>query len=55
MKKTLLIVLTLIPLMSLAQNRVQNYIDQRMKTDSLLIKAVVGIVAVDGLDREIAS
>ena len=55
MKKTLLIALTLIPLMSLAQNRVQNYIDQRMKTDSLLINAVVGILAVDSQGREIAA
>lgn len=55
MKKTLLIALMLIPLMSLAQNRVQNYIDQRMKTDSLLINAVVGILAVDSQGREIAA
>ena len=55
MKKTLLIALMLIPLAGMAQNRVQSYIDQRMKTDSLLINAVVGIVAVDGQDRVIAS
>ena len=55
MKKTLMMALMLIPLMSLAQNRVQNYIDQRMKTDSLLINAVVGILAVDSQGREIAA
>ena len=45
----------LIPLMSFGQNRVQNYIDRQMKTDSLLINAVVGILAVDADGREIAS
>ena len=55
MKKTLLMVLTLIPLMGFGQNRVQDYINQQMKTDSLLINAVVGIVAVDQAGREIAS
>ena len=47
--------LMLIPLMSFGQNRVQNYIDRQMKTDSLLINAVVGILAVDADGREIAS
>jgi D-alanyl-D-alanine carboxypeptidase/D-alanyl-D-alanine-endopeptidase (penicillin-binding protein 4) len=55
MKKHFLIALMLIPLMSFGQNRVQTYIDEQMKTDSLLINAVVGIVAVDGQDRVIAS
>lgn len=55
MKKTFLIALALIPLMSFGQNRVQNYIDRQMKTDSLLINAVVGILAVDEDGREIAS
>jgi len=55
MKKTLLAALLLIPLMSFGQNRVQNYIDRQMKTDSLLINAVVGILAVDQNGREIAS
>ena len=55
MKKRLLIALMLIPLMASGQNRVQNYIDQRMKTDSLFINAVVGILAVDQNGREIAS
>ena len=55
MKKTLLMVLALIPLMGFGQNRVQDYINQQMKTDSLLINAVVGIVAVDQAGREIAS
>ena len=45
----------LIPLMSFGQNRVQNYIDRQMKTDSLLINAVVGILAVDADGHEIAS
>ena len=45
----------LIPLVSFGQNRVQTYINQQMKTDSLLINAVVGILAVDGNGREIAS
>lgn len=45
----------LIPLMSFGQNRVQNYIDRQMKTDSLLVNAVVGILAVDADGREIAS
>lgn len=55
MKKSILTVLTLIPLMAFGQNRVQNYIDQQMKTDSLLINAVVGIYAVDAAGREIAA
>ena len=54
MKKSILIALTLIPLMSFGQNRVQTYIDQQMKTDSLLINAVVGIYAVDPAGRETA-
>jgi D-alanyl-D-alanine carboxypeptidase, serine-type, PBP4 family len=55
MKKSILTALMLIPLMAFGQNRVQNYIDQQMKTDSLLINAVVGIYAVDPAGREIAS
>ena len=55
MKKSILIALTFIPLMVFGQNRVQNYIDRQMKTDSLLINAVVGIYAVDELGREIAA
>jgi len=55
MKKCFLTALMLIPLMAFGQNRVQNYIDQQMKTDSLLINAVVGIYAVDAAGREIAS
>ena len=55
MKKNFLMVLMLIPLVSFGQNRVQTYIDQQMKTDSLLINAVVGILAVDQNGREIAS
>ena len=47
--------LVLIPLMGFGQNRVQNYIDRQMKTDSLLINAVVGILAVDADGRENAS
>ena len=55
MKKSLLAVLLLLPLALQGQNRVQNYIDQQMKTDSLLINAVVGILAVDENGVEIAS
>ena len=55
MKKSVLTVLILIPLMAFGQNRVQNYIDKEMKTDSLLINAVVGIYAVDPAGREIAA
>ena len=55
MKKHFLMALVLIPLMGFGQNRVQNYIDRQMKTDSLLINAVVGILAVDADGREIAS
>lgn len=55
MKKCLLAALMLIPVMCLGQNRVQNYIDQKMKTDSLFVNAVVGILAVDEAGREIAS
>jgi len=55
MKKSLLAVLLLLPLALPGQNRVQNYIDQQMKTDSLLINAVVGILAVDENGVEIAS
>lgn len=55
MKKRLLMALMLIPLMSFSQNRVQAYIDRQMKTDSLFINAVVGILAVDDADREIAA
>ena len=55
MKKTFLIALMLIPLMAMGQNRVQNYIDRQMKTDSLLINAVVGILAVDSQGREVAA
>ena len=47
--------LMLIPLMSFGQNRVQTYINEQMKTDSLFVNAVVGILAVDGKGREIAS
>ena len=55
MKKSVLTALMLIPLMAFGQNRVQKFIDQEMKTDSLLINAVVGIYAVDPAGREIAS
>ena len=55
MKKSFLTALMLIPLMAFGQNRVQEYIDRQMKTDSLLINAVVGILAVDEQGREIAS
>ena len=55
MKKHVLTALMLIPLMAFGQNRVQQYIDQQMKTDSLLINAVVGIYAVDPAGREIAA
>ena len=55
MKKSLLAVLLLLPMALQGQNRVQNYIDQQMKTDSLLINAVVGILAVDENGVEIAS
>jgi D-alanyl-D-alanine carboxypeptidase/D-alanyl-D-alanine-endopeptidase (penicillin-binding protein 4) len=55
MKKSLLLGLLLLPLALTGQNRVQNYIDQQMKTDSLLINAVVGILAVDENGSEIAA
>ena len=55
MKKLLFTALMLIPLVSFGQNRVQNYINNKMKTDSLLINAVVGILAVDEQGEEIAS
>ena len=55
MKKYLLLGLLLLPLALAGQNRVQRYIDQRMKTDSLLINAVVGILAVDENGQEIAA
>ena len=55
MKKSLLCVLMLLPLALFGQNRVQQYIDQKMKTDSLLINAVVGILAVEENGQEIAS
>ena len=55
MKKCMLTALMLIPLMAFGQNRVQEYIDRQMKTDSLLINAVVGILAVDAQGAEIAS
>ena len=55
MKKCLLMSLVLIPLMGLGQNRVQQFIDEQMKTDSLFVNAVAGILAVDQNGREIAS
>jgi D-alanyl-D-alanine carboxypeptidase/D-alanyl-D-alanine-endopeptidase (penicillin-binding protein 4) len=55
MKKSFVAALLLIPLTVFGQNRVQQFIDQKMKTDSLLINAVVGILAVDENDKEIAS
>ena len=55
MKKSFLAALVLVPLMAVGQNRVQNYIDQKMKTDSLFINSVTGILAVDESGREIAS
>jgi len=55
MKKSLLMVLMLIPLLGFGQNRVQQYIDRQMKTDSLLINAVVGILAVDADGNQIAA
>ena len=55
MKLRLLTLLMLIPLTGMGQNRVQNYINQQMKGDSLLINAVVGILAVDPAGNEIAS
>ena len=55
MKKSLLAVFLLLPLAVFGQNRVQQYIDGQMKTDSLLINAVVGILAVDPYGAEIAS
>ena len=55
MKKSLLALLLLLPTAVFGQNRVQQYIDRQMKTDSLLINAVVGILAVDENGVEIAS
>ena len=55
MKKTLLAALLLFPMFLPAQNRVQQYIDNSMKTDSALVNAVVAILAVDSHGREIAS
>ena len=55
MKKSFLIALLLIPLAGFGQNRVQDYIDRQMKTDSLLINAVVGILAVDEDGSQIAA
>ena len=55
MKKCFVIALVLIPLLGFGQNRVQTFIDEQMKTDSLFINAVVGILAVDQNGREIAS
>ena len=55
MKKTLLAALLLFPMLLPAQNRVQQYIDNSMKTDSALVNAVVAILAVDSHGREIAS
>ena len=55
MKKSLIAGLLLIPLTLIGQNRVQNYIDRQMKTDSLFINAVVGILAVDQYGGQIAA
>ena len=55
MKKSLIAGLLLIPLTLFGQNRVQNYIDRQMKTDSLFINAVVGILAVDQYGGQIAA
>ena len=55
MKKCFLILLMLIPLSGFSQNSVQKYIDEQMKTDSLFINAVVGILAVDQNGRQIAA
>lgn len=56
MKKSLLIAILLIPMMSFAQsNRAQNYINNSMKTDPNLQDAIVGILAVDKNDNVIAS
>ena len=43
MKKSLLIAILLIPVMSFAQNRAQEYINKSMKTDPNLQDAVVAI------------
>lgn len=55
MLKHLFIALALLPGTIFAQNRVQNYIDSQMKTDSLLINASVSINAIDGDGNTIAS
>lgn len=55
MKKSLLIAILLIPVMSFAQNRAQEYINKSMKTDPNLQDAVVAILALDKNDNVIAS
>ena len=51
----LLTLLCLVPSLSFAQNNVQDYIDNKLKTDSLFIGSAVGILAVDANGKEVAS
>lgn len=55
MFKPILMALALLPCALFSQNRVQNYIDTQMKTDSLMINASVSITAVDADGNTIAS
>ncbi|MDD2595773.1 MAG: D-alanyl-D-alanine carboxypeptidase/D-alanyl-D-alanine-endopeptidase [Bacteroidales bacterium] len=55
MIKKIFLALLLLPGALFAQNRVQNYVDNELKKDSLFINAVVGILAVDADGNEIAS
>lgn len=54
-KKLIIFVLCLFSGTLFAQNRVQDYINNSMKSDSLLTNAVVGILAIDADGNEIAS
>ena len=55
MRTRLIAALLLLPGLLFAQNRVQNYINRQLKTDSLFINAAVGILAVDENGKDIAS
>ncbi|MFA5325315.1 MAG: D-alanyl-D-alanine carboxypeptidase/D-alanyl-D-alanine-endopeptidase [Bacteroidales bacterium] len=55
MCKKILLLILFIPGALFSQNRVQDYINKELKTDSLFINSVTGILAVDALGNEIAS
>ena len=54
MRIRLITAFLLFPALVFSQNRVQNYINRQLKTDSLFVNAAVAILAVDENGKEIA-